>query len=181
MPKASHAGLARNAVAMRSISFRFGSDLSVSHMARLFRDNGRIGNDWHENKTALFHHPASEMLHEGRKALLDAGKPITTGGLMAELSFGFWVTILGLKYDTSLWIPVLRHAFSHRPRRTERHQVQGALNAIRRLRNRVAHHEPIMHRQLDEDHDLILRVIYWSCPETSKWVESQSRFPSILG
>jgi hypothetical protein len=141
----------------------------------------RFGDGWHNNSHAIFHHPATEMLHEARNALATDGKAITTGGLVAELSFGFWVAILGPKYDTSLWIPSLRRAFAHRPSSVQRREVQGALNAIRRLRNRVAHHEPIMHRHLDEDHELILRIIHWCCPETAQWVASQSRFPSVLG
>jgi hypothetical protein len=140
-----------------------------------------LGNAWHENGKDIFQYPATEMLHKARHALTVDRKPVTTGGLVAELSFGFWATILGSKYDTSLWIPALRCAFPNRPGRTERHQVQGALNAIRRLRNRVAHHEPIMHRHLDEDYELILRIIGWCSRETSAWVASQSRFKQVLG
>jgi hypothetical protein len=77
-------------------------------------------------------------------------------------------------------VPALRKAFPNRPKIEKRKSVQKAINAVRRLRNRVAHHEPILHRKLNDDHALVLKLISWCCPKTSAWVESLSRLPAVL-
>lgn len=139
-----------------------------------------FGDGWYDGRVACLHYPLTEMINKAKASLQKDKKPIEAGRMVAELSFGFWVTILGPKYETPLWRPVLRHAFPHRPPRQERKDVQGALNAVRRLRNRVAHHEPILHRNLSEDHELIITMIQWISPEMSAWVEAQSRVPELL-
>lgn len=102
---------------------------------------------------------------------------VSTGKLIAELRFAFWVGLLGPQYDGTLWRQALFRCFSPRlPRR----QVHGRMNAIRRLRNRVAHHEPIFHRPCDRLHSEILEAIGWMCPKTRDWAERQSRVPSVL-
>lgn len=138
-----------------------------------------LGADWFENKQAIFEHPATEMIKNAKESLRVDGKQIVAGRLIPELNFGFWASILGPRYDTSLWAPALRRAFPRRPKGMERKGILKAINKIRRLRNRVAHHEPIIHRDLGQDHRLIVDIISWCCSDTAVWVSSQSRFPEI--
>lgn len=49
---------------------------------------------------------------------------------------------------------------------------------LRKLRNRIAHHEPVLARDLAEDYRIILEVVGWICPDTSAWIAETSRFPS---
>lgn len=135
------------------------------------------GEDWHEPGVAPLQYPLTEMIEKAKASLRAGRKDITPGRVVAELSFGFWVSILGPRYETTLWRPALRHAFPNRPRGVERKQVQGTLNVVRRLRNRIAHHERILHRDLDSDHELIIRAISWTCRYTARWVRAHSRFP----
>ena len=114
-----------------------------------------------------------------QKSIRDHKEQVTPGKMVTELNLGFWTGLLGPKYETVLWRRHFRHAFPHRPQGSERHEVHSAVNRIRRLRNRVAHHEPIMHRNLLEDHEIILRTVRWICPDTARWIEAQSRFPSV--
>ncbi|MHC8510232.1 MAG: hypothetical protein ACYYKD_12750 [Rhodospirillales bacterium] len=107
-------------------------------------------------------------------------KEVTLDTVVAEMNLGFWVGLLGRGYDDPLWRQCLRHAFPHRPRGYERHDVHGVLNAVRRLRNRIAHHESILHRAPEKDHALILNAVSWICPVTAKWTASQSRVPEVL-
>jgi hypothetical protein len=58
----------------------------------------------------------------------------------------------------------------------KRHKVFKALTTIRRLRNRVAHHEIIIGRNLNEDFLLISKLLSWICPDTAKWVCTRSSF-----
>lgn len=134
-----------------------------------------LGADWYVNKHTVFEHPLTEMLAGAEQSLKRDGKTVNLGRMVAELNFGFWVSVLAPRYETSLWRPCLRNAFPARPRGMERKDIQKALNALRRLRNRVAHHEPIVHRDLKRDHALILSLLSCVCPHTADWIKGQSR------
>jgi hypothetical protein len=139
-----------------------------------------LGASWHDNAHGMFQHPLTEMIEQAKLSLDRESKTVTLGRMVAELNFGFWVSLLAPRYENNLWRPSLRKAFAHRPRGTERKDVLKAVNALRRLRNRVAHHEPILQRNLKEDHELILRIIGWTCPETAMWIGGQSRFLEVF-
>lgn len=105
----------------------------------------------------------------------------SNGAIVAELPFGFWVGMLGPKNENEIWRKALYKAFAHRPRGTERKIVHNALDSIRRLRNRIAHHEKILHRDLRANHATILEIAGWCCPITRDWIESLSNFdPNML-
>lgn len=107
-------------------------------------------------------------------------KDFTHDDVVAELNFGFWVGVLGPKSEVEIWRKALWRAFPHRPKGVERKAVQGALNSVRRLRNRVAHHCRIIHRDLEKDHDTILEIVGWICPDTQAWTASLSGFDAAL-
>ena len=118
-----------------------------------------------------------------RKALQEVavdeeGNPrdFTHDAVVAKLNFGFWVGVLGPKNEVEIWRKSLWRAFPNRPKGTERKAVQGALNSVRRLRNRVAHHCRIIHRDLEQDHNTILEIVGWICPDTMAWTASLSDF-----
>lgn len=100
----------------------------------------------------------------------------THADIIAELKFGFWVGVLGPKNEVEVWRKALWRAFPHRPKGVERKVVQAALNSIRRLRNRIAHHRRILHRDLVADHATILEIAGWVCPVTRDWIASLSSF-----
>jgi hypothetical protein len=113
-------------------------------------------------------------------AKIDQNDP-ANGAIVAELPFGFWVGLLGPKNENEIWRKAMYKAFAHRPRGTERKIVHQALDSIRRLRNRIAHHEKILHRDLRANHATILEIAGWCCPITRDWIASLSSFdPSML-
>ena len=103
--------------------------------------------------------------------------PQDPGRVVAALSFGFWVALFAKRYEEDLWRPVLHRCFN--PRQDRRH-LHDRLNRIRRLRNRIVHHEPTLHKDLRADHDLILWTLDLLSPETKTWVEHHSRVPEVL-
>lgn len=135
--------------------------------------------EWYDCPNLRMESPLPDMIAAAKKDLRDDNKPVTPGAMVAALRFGFWVSILAPRYEDH-WRSHLRNAFPFRPRALERKQVHGALNKLRRLRNRVAHHEPILHRDLEEDHAKVLEVLSWICPDTASWVEAHSRFNKIF-
>ena len=76
-----------------------------------------------------------------------------------------------------LWCAHLSQEFRPLPNRAELHLQ---LDRLRTLRNRIAHHEPILQRDLRTDHRRLLRILQMLCPHTANWVAHHSRVPEIL-
>jgi hypothetical protein len=120
-----------------------------------------------------------------RRALVEAevkasrgGRAATPGRVVAELSFGFWVGLLGRGYEMSLWRPALRHALAGY--RGVRADLHGDLDRRRTLRNRIAHHEPIFHRYLEVERDHIIRLTRIIEPVAADWLTANSRINNVL-
>lgn len=107
-------------------------------------------------------------------------KPVTPGAVIAELSFSFWVGLMGPRYDATLWRKSLQAAFRADGKGKARGLVHGRFNALRRLRNRIAHHEPIFQRPLPKMHSELMEAIGWMCSETQAWALHHSRFEDVF-
>lgn len=118
----------------------------------------------------------SDVIHELGKS----GSQTTPGAVVAELSFGVWVSLLGTAYDATLWRSALANAFQEHGKNMRRDRVHGRLNALRRFRNRVAHHEPIFDRKLTDVHAELIEAIAWLCRDTSVWAASQSQVLPVI-
>jgi hypothetical protein len=81
------------------------------------------------------------------------------GHVVAELSFGFWTGLLANRYHARLWEPALRRSFPLLPPGVTRRSLHRRVESVRRLRNRVAHHEPVFGRDLAGDHRDILELL----------------------
>jgi hypothetical protein len=101
------------------------------------------------------------------------------GKVVAELSFGFWTFLVARKYQTTIW-PILRPAFQHHSNPRDRHAVHRQLDDLRFVRNRIAHHEPLLRRDIARDHHRILEVVGWVCPHTAGWLAAISRTGDVL-
>ncbi len=114
---------------------------------------------------------------EARSNAGRGGLPEIHGKVVAELMLGFWWSLLSEEYNRRLWQPCLRHAFDGPVRRTRLHSE---LDDLRRLRNRIAHHEPIHGRNLAADHHRILDVAERISPRLSERIDAVSRVPGVL-
>lgn len=73
---------------------------------------------------------------------------LTPGRVVAELTFGFWTSLLDVRYERSrvLWPAMAPKFFSNAPRKLRTRKDQSPYAAqLRTLRNRVFHHEPVWH------------------------------------
>lgn len=114
------------------------------------------------------------MLRRAKQSLEREGKPLESGRLVAELAFGFWTGLTSAKYE-ALWRDHLYKIVPRRP--VQRAEVHDRLNSIRKLRNRVAHHEPILFSgQLERYANQIFDTIAWLSPMTARWVRSNASF-----
>lgn len=131
------------------------------------------GPDWFKNGKAPLNHVARDMILNAERELQHLN-PIPPGALIAELKFAFWVSLLAVQYDATLWRKTIYRGFLRGGGKT-RNTVHGRFNVIRRFRNRIAHHEPIYFRDLTQTHAEILEAIGWMCTDTCAWTAHHSR------
>ena len=139
-----------------------------------------FGADWFKNDDVLKPDSLDEI-SKARAKLQKVAEDRLHGSLVAELSFGFWVGLLGPRYDEQLWRRELHRGFSSGGRKLRRTDVHSRFNMIRRFRNRVAHHEPIWDKDLIGLHREILEAVGWMCPVTANWTAALSRVPAVVG
>jgi hypothetical protein len=111
------------------------------------------------------------------RATDDGAIPEIPGRVVAELTFGFWWSLLAVGYDRTLWPRALKAAF---PASARRGRLHTSLDQMRLLRNRCAHHEPIFVRDLALDWSTLLRTTGVISPAFRAWVQSVSRVPAVL-
>lgn len=70
---------------------------------------------------------------------------VTEGKVIAELTLYFWKRLYGPEYDHHLWRTTLKRTFPNR--RVTRADVSSQLEVIYQSRNRLAHHEPVIHQR----------------------------------
>ncbi len=91
------------------------------------------------------------------------------GRVVADLSLGFWVRMLSKKYEESLWRPTIHNGFPNYKGKLR--PLRNRIYMIRRLRNRIAHHEPIVFiDNIAGRHTEIIETIGWMCLDTGNWV-----------
>lgn len=103
----------------------------------------------------------------------------TPGRIVAALTFSFWTAMLGSRYE-ELWQKTL-HDIARREdgKGLARKDFSRPLSPIRALRNRVAHHEPIVQWDLPKHYRNILQLIRWLSPAAAEWCKRYSRFPEV--
>jgi hypothetical protein len=127
---------------------------------------------------------ALDDIRIARERATRRGAQETHGKVIAELSFGFWRFLCTSPYLTSLWVPAVADAFPHHPDhgdpRAVRRAVDDHIQRIHFLRNRVAHHEPVHHRNLSRDLSNIAELAGWICSDTRYWIIAASRAAEVL-
>jgi len=128
--------------------------------------------DWYDHITLRV--IEMDQIQKAKVSTSQRRKLITPGGVVAELTLGFWVALVTKNYLNQLWIPYLHRAF--RGKSIGLGLAHKRLADIRSLRNQVAHHQCILQRNLEDDYIKILETLAWICPETAKWVRETTRF-----
>ena len=98
----------------------------------------------------------------------------TTGKVIPKLSFVFWQQMFTGRHDGRLWTRHIRTVLPNLPQGLTtascRKMLHDELEKIRKFRNRIAHHEPIINRQLTTDFQDIANLISCRCATTSNWM-----------
>jgi len=99
------------------------------------------------------------------------------GKVIAELMFGFWRYLSVSAHHHPLWIPYLHKAFRAG---TSRPQVDGPIGRLHKLRNRVAHHEPLLTQNLTAKHSDLLTLAGLISPELRDYIAANSNCPALI-
>ncbi len=135
---------------------------------------------WLANELGILRTDELNAVKLVKKNLLERAKPISEDFLVAELSFGFWTSLLDAHYET-MWHKIIGGVFPEMPRtlRTRR-EASKLMNQARRLRNAALHHHSIWHwRDLEKQHSDLQLLISYICPSLSAIGKKTDRFPVI--
>lgn len=119
---------------------------------------------------------------QARTNILSEKKEITPGRIIAELSFGFWTSLFDTKFEMTLW-KNLRLAFPNCPKNIRKRKTMSTkFNGIRRLRNRIFHHEAISWNLsvLVEYKKEIIEGIAWLDSKLVDWVSELNHIDEII-
>lgn len=122
-----------------------------------------------------------DSIRSAETSLLRHHKPVTEPRLIAELSFGFWTSLLDRRYD-QIWPQIIRRVFPLMPRKMRtRANISAMMQPIRRLRNLAFHHHAIWDRtDLGATHTSAITLIGWMSGPLVASLGRIDRFPAIL-
>jgi hypothetical protein len=106
-------------------------------------------------------------------------KDPTISRIIATLTLGFWTAMFGEAYEDAWQQGLHRVARRSDGKGLRRKDFAEPLGRIRKLRNRIAHHEPIIHSDLHKTHAQIVQLIAWLSPPAADWCGVHSRFCEV--
>jgi hypothetical protein len=129
--------------------------------------------------------PSPRTGYNPQRDLLNVRSRVPTPGkVIPELKFVFWQRLFTSRHDQRLWNTYLRQVLPNvAPTKTVaqlREGVYNDLEQIRTLRNRIAHHEPVFARNLQDDLGKIVALIEYRANETAKWMMANQQASAIL-
>ncbi len=136
--------------------------------------------DWYNNLT--FVDEGNDVLEKALNTLAKHGKKPIDGRLVAELNLGFWVSLLSRKYSKMPYQPyILKNVFCNCPAKTRTvNDLHPILGKLLLLRNRISHHERIIHwKDLPSQHDYLLKITNWINPNSYVMIEKFDRFNDV--
>ena len=143
---------------------------SIDHqLIRRFNDR-----EWYDNKgfVKIATRFQIDRISKARTNIYAEKKEITPGRIVSELSFGFWTSLFDTKFEMTLW-KNLRLAFPNCPKNVRKRKTMSSkFNGIRKLRNRIFHHEAITWNLdvLNSYKDEIIQGIEWLNKDLLDWI-----------
>ncbi|NDH69077.1 MAG: hypothetical protein EBY22_14480 [Gammaproteobacteria bacterium] len=123
--------------------------------------------DWYES-TNLVSEWQWEEINYAKLQIIKKRKVVTPGGMIAELRFGFWTGFFNKFHAKSgIGHKLAASVFPYAPRiEKDMRKIDYRWTRIRELRNRVFHHERIIHwNDLDLQYMILLESINWISPD----------------
>ncbi|MEN7973047.1 MAG: hypothetical protein ABFR47_04350 [Verrucomicrobiota bacterium] len=107
---------------------------------------------------------------------------VPVGKVLAELHFGFWTGFFNKAHSrTGIGHLLTQEVFGYASKyERDMKKLDARWNRIRNLRNRVFHHERIIHwKDLSDQHTSLVEAVGWINPELREMVEALDRFVLI--
>lgn len=123
-----------------------------------------------------------DRISDAKSNILSEKKEITPGRIISELSFGFWTSLFDVRFEMTLW-KSLRLSFPNCPKQIrQRKTMSSKFNSIRKLRNRIFHHEAISWNLsvLDIYKHELLEGIEWLDKDLMHWVEDLNHIDDTI-
>ena len=138
------------------------------------------GNEWLKTGAPFLAAQERESIAAAQESLTARGRTITEPYLVAELSFGFWTSLLDVRYD-KIWHKIIKGVFPDMPRAIRtRSEISPRMNIVRKLRNAAVHHHSIWHwADLAAQHRDAHVLIGWICGASARIASAMDRFPTI--
>lgn len=138
------------------------------------------GEQWFEADDLLQTRHQREQVADAIAELMKNNKRPTPGRVVAALTFSFWTAMVSPGYE-ALWRSKLNSiARTPHGKRLTRKQLSRPLMPVRVLRNRIAHHEPILHWDLRKHHGHIVGITRWLSPAAADWCARIDRFNHVF-
>jgi hypothetical protein len=145
----------------------------------------KYGSSWPWTPAFELSLPNPAVGYSPRRDLISVrSKHHTTGKVIPELKFAFWQRMFTQRFDGRLWNTQLKTVMPNlNPAKSVsqlRQEIYDDLEEIRRLRNRIAHHEPIFSRNLVADLQKIESLVTFRCSTTAGWMSANQQAGALI-
>ena len=168
--------------------------LEISLRNRLYNAVAKLkSNNWlldEINNKNILSENEHNILLEACKKLQNKKHKLSTGSIIAELTFGFWVNLCKKSYKNSLWdkqgffdsvFPDFDNYFVS-PTWDKTKVIFPVLKEVLRLRNRIFHHEIIINNKngIENCYEQTKKVLYSLSKDYAEMFENTFRFEDII-
>ncbi|MDR2883842.1 MAG: hypothetical protein LBV09_01895 [Deferribacteraceae bacterium] len=140
--------------------------------------SAKFTENWHTNPQ--FHRMIDKYHRDKLSSSID--KYANKGDVITNLSLSFWVNLLSPKY-ANIWKNCFYSSFlEYKAVNPRSNNPENALNAvynqlkrINKLRNRIAHYEPIINKNIAVEYKQMLNVISYINADCAEWVQAKQQ------
>ncbi|SES24770.1 Abi family protein [Corynebacterium cystitidis] len=171
----------------------------IQHIEVLLRNrvhmvvSEKYGPRWYAHPHIPFTFQAKNSINKAeRRTRSDEAQTPPPGRVIAELSFDFWRYLFTNTYATTIWPLVQKTLVATQDCNGDGSLVpsladfQDEVDVVYKLRNRCAHHEPIIKQnmqsentELDQAQKAIKLLATWIDPDAAEWITAHSRITDL--
>jgi hypothetical protein len=143
---------------------------------------GQYGNDWfqdHRFITTIPDRHKDEIREVTASEKMKRGGSFTGDHVIAGLSFGFWLNLMGNSVAHILWKQSLYAPFPNLPAGVTRNDIYLRLDQFRKFRNAVMHHYAIFDKGPVAEYQNIRTLVGWMCSDTL-WLMHELANPAAI-
>ena len=125
----------------------------------------------------LINEPDLRNIARALQRIKHKGLSETVKNISESLDLSFWIKLLSKPYHETIWLKIIKYFPTHPGRREDFYK---RAREIRNLRNLIAHHAPILHRNLLRDHQYLHELTMILDPQLAQEVQKRSRVLDLL-